>query len=415
MSKKLFFLFTLVLFSKELFSDTQTSESFGSANRGFQVPGIGFCIFMKQCIVSHKDFMAFEFGFVTARSPGFSGLQISPFYNDSYGPAVIQFAFVNNVKNKKDSTENWTVFQAGALNLNDRGNVFGGQFSIAANNLPDKDSKEYTNRSPNFTGMQISGGMNTAKNGYGLQLGLDMHWIIFVFDSEKNRYISRANNVYGIQFHPIIQETENMVLGLQASIVNKSRTVIGFQGGAVNEVQENIFGFQYGAINKTNEMFGIQAGLINGSEKETVGIQASLLNESKHMYGIQVGLKNEMMDKGGGFQYGALNKGRGEFMGFQFGFMNTDSSLNPLGQFGAYNESNKSYLFQAGILNTENENPFIQIGVYNNASKESKGAQIGFFNTTDGKASFQFGLLNHAEKNPLRWFPLVNIDYNDQD
>ncbi|HNN03759.1 MAG TPA: hypothetical protein PKN56_09365, partial [Leptospiraceae bacterium] len=61
------------------------------------------------------------------------------------------------------------------------------------------------------------------------------------------------------------------------------------------------------------------------------------------------------------------------------------------------------------------ENPFIQIGVYNNASKESKGAQIGFFNTTDGKASFQFGLLNHAEKNPLRWFPLVNIDYNDQD
>ena len=408
----LYICITIYLFSYQL------SAEKAEPNKGLQVIGIGACFFKKLCIVSHKDFMAFEFGLITARSPGFTGLQISPFYNESYGSALFQFAFVNQVKlpDKNSRSGNWTMLQLGALNLASKGQVVGAQFALAANNLPSRQAEEglpYTKLSPNFSGLQLSGGMNSSQTGIGAQIGFDLHWIIFVFDSgERTRYVSRAKNIYGIQFHPIVQEVEQNMVGLQASLANYSTNVVGFQLGMGNTNKESLLGLQFGALfNETSQLLGAQAGTFNKSD-QLIGAQFAFSNLTKKIFGIQIGGLNKL-ETGAGVQLGIINTGSSELIGFQVGFMNTDSTLTTNAQFGAYNVADKVYGPQIGLINHQENNPFLQIGVYNEASKNSTGAQIGLFNTTDGKANFQIGLLNHAEKNPLSWFPLVNIDYSE--
>ena len=373
-------------------------------NRGFKVYGVGLCLIKNICLVSNDEFMYFQLGIIHGRSPGNTMVQISSVYSESYGNNILQAGIFNinksNENNLNSRDKNFSIFQFGGLNIVRGGDVYGGQFSIAANNLPSKDSESglpYTKLSPNFTGVQISGGMNTSKSGFGLQFGLDLHWIVFVFDSEKQRYISRAKNIYGVQFHPIAQQIEERLIGIQGSFINNSNSSLGFQ---------------FGGINASNKIIGLQGGLINNSSKEILGIQFGLFNASELGNEIQYGLINRSSTMTG-IQYGFWNSIDTEFTGLQLGLINSDSMDSTVHgiQFGyLYNSAGRVLGPQVGLYNVMNDCDFVQIGAINIANRNVKGAQIGLYNSTNGKASFQIGLLNHAEKNTLPWFPLVNID-----
>ncbi|MCC6275994.1 MAG: hypothetical protein IT569_09065, partial [Leptospiraceae bacterium] len=212
----LFLSFSLTLNSSNLFAAAEE-------NKGFKVPGFGFCLMDKACLVSHDEFMLFQFGLLTARSPGFVGLQISPFYNISYGGSVFQFSAFNKANqgsliqiglvNKVSDSETIGLFEFAMVNVyNSKQNnwIYGFQLAGLLNN----HEKENGN-GPGVIGLQFSGGFNSAKTVIGLQLSLDLHWLVAWLWDNPQRYISSAENVYGIQIGLAVNEVESRLAGIQ--------------------------------------------------------------------------------------------------------------------------------------------------------------------------------------------------------
>lgn len=102
------------------------------------------------------------------------------------------------------------------------------------------------------------------------------------------------NGFYGLQSALAYCQSGDFT-GLQASAVNISGNVRGFQAAAVTNVTGDVTGFQASVVcNKVGKLTGFQTALINDATASE-GIQFGLINISKSK-GLQFGLINYIED-----------------------------------------------------------------------------------------------------------------------
>ncbi len=387
-------------------------------NKGFQVPGIGICLIRNLCLVDHPEFKVIQLNLLMGDSWGFSALQLGTFRNRAYGPTGLQFAFAN--QSGRDVT---VPVQLGIYNMQDDGGLALLQLGVFANlshrettvagvqlsgvlNLEDRDSA-----GPNIYGLQLSGGLNRASNVVGVQLGLDIHWLFAIFFENRKEYYSSAQNVYGLKFSLITGEVRENMGGVQGGLFNRTKSLWGIQLGLGNTVTDAALGLQFGAVNSGNAHSGAMLGLVNVAGGDTDGIQLGLYNSAGRIRPLQIGGMNHTRSLVG-VQLGLLNRSETKAFGLQCcGFNTVDARLSGV-QLGIYNRAEQAFA-QLGLLNSSDHNPVIQLGGLNLSDKNSEGVQFGLFNYTSGRATLQIGLLNFALKNFLPFFPIININLEE--
>jgi len=139
------------------------------------------------------------------------------------------------------------------------------------------------------------------------------------------------------------------------------------------------------AFNSTDDIdiVGLRVNLPYGACEDVTGIDIGLLGRCRYMYGFQLNvLRNDVIDYGGGVQVGIYNSiGRAD-----------EFSL----QVGLWNEANRFYGFQAGLINI---------------CDEGTGFQFGLINRAEGFYGFQVGAINVIRGGDFKFLPIINFGF----
>jgi hypothetical protein len=145
-------------------------------------------------------------------------------------------------------------------------------------------------------------------SGIGRVYGLEASWIISATETiggvQTAAIGCTSKKLDGVQAAiPYCMNNEELN-GLQASLVNLSCSINGFQPGAVN-VAEDIHGLQLAVLaNISQDVSGMQAGVTNYA-KNLNGVQLSVVNVSGGGDCMQIGLVNVGFRRG--IQFGLVN------------------------------------------------------------------------------------------------------------
>ena len=382
------------------------------------MPGIGVCLIRNLCLLDHEKFKVLQLNVLMGDSWGFAGVQLGAFRNRTYGPTGLQLAFANQsgvdvpaavqvgIYNMMNDG-GFTLLQIGIFaNLSHRDTTVAGLQLSGVLNLEDRGAA-----GPTVYGVQLSGGLNRAANVYGLQLGLDIHWLFAIFFEDRKEYYSSAENVYGLKVALITGAVREHMVGLQLGLLTNTKTLWGVQLGLGNTITERGLGLQVGIFDQSARYDGAMIGIANSATGDVRGVQFGLYNNAGSIVPLQLGLVNttQML---AGVQLGLGNHADREAIGFQCCGFNTARVRLLGGQLGLYNRAHSAY-FQVAGVNSSVENPVLQLGALNMSENDSTGVQVGVFNYTSGKATLQIGLLNFAGKNFLPFFPIINLNLDE--
>lgn len=139
------------------------------------------------------------------------------------------------------------------------------------------------------------------------------------------------------------------------------------------------------AFNDTSDIdvVGIRFNIPYGACEDVTGIDLGLLGRCRYMYGLQLNiLRNEITDFGGGVQVGIYNSvGRADEISLQVGL---------------WNEANRFYGVQAGLINI---------------CDEGTGFQVGLINRAEGFYGFQLGAINVIRGGDFKFLPFINFGF----
>ena len=195
-------------------------------------------------------------------------------------------------------------------------------------------------------------------------------------------------------FHPLqislcppyqIVNQEKSITGVRLNLIKgKNKSLIGFDFGGYNQIDEKMIGISVGIMNDAGYPTGCQFGLLNvAGTGNLYGIQTGGLNIAMGFYGLQIGL----------FNGGAIYDGKS--IGGQFGLFNGTPFLLG-GQIGGMNNAEYASGIQLGIVNF---------------SEKINGVQIGLVNISGNLNGVQIGLINFADNAKLKWLPLLNASF----
>ena len=176
------------------------------------------------------------------------------------------------------------------------------------------------------------------------------------------------NNVYGMNLGVPFSEKINNIYGFDLSLSSFSRNVYGFQASLLVNNNYNSCGLQFALINSTQNIF--------------YGMEVGASNADNVMYGMQIAGVNNIKKYGSGVQLGLINDVLGKIHGGQIGLINVAVKISGL---------------QLGLINRA-EN-----------SEKSFNFQLGLINSNDKGNCFQLGLINYNPDAWLKYFPLINF------